>query len=236
MRGLGVALAGVAAIASAAAGLGPGDAEYTYGVGTFAPEYVAPPAGTYELPPIRTVGDHPVLGEDGKPTTLFAAADDRLAVVSFIYTTCVERAGCPVGTAALHRLDGVIADDPELRGRVALVTVSFDPERDTPERMAARRALHAPHGVWRFLTTRDAAALQPLLDDFGQTVAKLRDGDGAWTGLFRHVLKVFLVDRARRVRNVYSVGFLHADLVLADLRTVLRADAGRTDASHAAAR
>jgi cytochrome c peroxidase len=38
------------------------------------------------------------------------------------------------------------------------------------------------------------------------------------------VLKVFLVDRARRVRNVYSVGFLHADLVLNDLRTVLAAD------------
>jgi cytochrome c peroxidase len=63
--------------------------------------------------------------------------------------------------------------------------------------------------------------LAPLLADFGQSVAKLRRADGTWTGLFRHVLKVFVVDDAHRVRNVYSVGFLHADLVLNDVRTVL---------------
>ena len=89
--------------------------------------------------------------------------------------------------------------------------------------MAAQRALHAPAGDWHFLTTRDAAMLAPLLADFGQGVAKLRAADGSWTGLFRHVLKVFLVDREGRVRNIYSVGFLHAELVLNDLKTVLRA-------------
>ena len=36
----------------------------------------------------------------------------------------------------------------------------------------------------------------------------------------RHVVKIFLVDDALRVRNVYSSGFLDADLVLADVATV----------------
>ena len=214
-------VAAVLLAATTAHAVGPADAAYTYGIGTFAPTYAPPAPGTYALPPIQTVADHAVLDEDGRETTLFGAADGRVVVVAFVYTTCVEAAGCPVSNAVLHKLDGVIAGDPGLRDRVALVTVSFDPERDTPARMRARRDLHAPRSTWRFLTTRDAAMLQPILGDFGQPVARLVDQDGAWTGLFRHVLKVFLVDPERRVRNVYSAGFLHADLVVNDLRTVL---------------
>jgi cytochrome c peroxidase len=215
------ALATVAVLAATAAFAGgASDSAYTFGIGAFAPAYTPPPPGTYELPPIKTVSDHPVLDEDGGDTTLFTLAGDRRAVVAFVYTTCVEAAGCPVSTAALERLDHAIAEDPGLRGRVTLLTVSFDPERDTPARMAERRRLHAPRGDWRFVTTRDPSMLQPLLDDFGQPVAKLRRADGSWTGLFRHVLKVFLVDETHRVRNVYSVGFLHPELVLNDLRTI----------------
>lgn len=219
----GVFVAAALAIATAAPA-GPADVAYTFGVGTFVPAYTPPAPGSYELPPIQRVGDHPVLDEDGAETTLFTTAGDRLAVVAFIYTTCVEAAGCPVSTAVLQRLDQAIAEDPALRDHAVLLTVSFDPNRDTPARMRARRELHAPRGTWRFLTTRDVAMLQPLLDDFGQRVDRMVDADGAPTGLFRHVLKVFLVDGARRVRNVYSVGFLHADLVLNDLRTVLAAN------------
>src|SRR5437899_6520936 len=87
--------------------------------------------------------------------------------------------------------------------------------------MAVMRAFHAPANDWRFATTRSEVELAPLLADFDQPVAKLRFADGTWTGLFRHVLKVFLLDRESRVRNVYSVGLLDAALVLTDLRTLL---------------
>ena len=200
--------------------LRPDDVSYTFGVGTFAPAFTPPPPGTYDLPVIDTVSDHAVLDTAGRQTTLGTAIGDRLAVVSFIYGSCAEATGCPVSTAALHRLDQLLAADPVLAHEVTLVTVSFDPARDTPARMAEMRARHAPASDWQFLTTRDAAMLQPLLDDFGQSVSPLRYPDGTPTGIFRHVLKVFLVDRRRRVRNVYSVGFLYPELVLNDLRTV----------------
>lgn len=200
--------------------LGHDDVEYTYGVGAFAPAYEPPAPGTYELPPIDTVSDHPMLDADGRATTLAAEIGDRIAVVSFIYGSCVEVAGCPLSTASLHRIDRLLADDRDLGRDVVLVTISFDPERDTPARLAAMRVGHAPQSDWRFLTTRDEAQLAPLLADFGQTVSKLRWDDGTWTGVFRHVLKVFLLDRERRVRNVYSAGFLHPALVLNDVRTV----------------
>jgi cytochrome c peroxidase len=220
-----LALSAAAAAAEPAAperlrGVDPAALAHTYAVGAFTPEYEPPAPGTYELPVIDTVRDHPVLDADGRATSLFALTGDRLAVVAFVYTTCVEATGCPLSNAVLQRLDASLAADADLAGRVTLVTVSFDPERDTPARMAGVRRLHAPRGDWRFATTRDDAALRPFLADFDQPVAKLRFADGTWTGLYRHVLKVFLLDGRHRVRNVYSTGFLNPALVLNDLRTV----------------
>ena len=199
----------------------PAELAYTYAVGGFVPEYTPPPPGSYALPPIDTVTDHALLDPEGRPITLFALTRGRVVVVAFVYTTCAETTGCLLSLGVQHRLDRVIAADAELARRVALVTISFDPERDTPGRMAVVRSFHAPRSDWRFTTTRSEEDLRPLLADFDQPVAKLRFDDGTWTGLFRHVLKVFLLDGRGRVRNVYSVGLLDSALVLNDLRTLL---------------
>ena len=203
-------------------GVDPAALGYTYAVGTFAPEYAPPAVGSYTLPVIQSIRDHPLIDADGRPTTLFALKRDQVAVVGFVYTTCVEVAGCPLGNAVLKGIDTALGAEPDLARRARLVTVSFDPERDTPARMTQVRALYRPSASWRFVTTPGEAELRPLLDDFGQPVAKLRFADGRWSGLFRHVLKVFLLDRENRVPNVYSVGFLGPELVLNDIRTLLR--------------
>jgi cytochrome c peroxidase len=202
-------------------GVDRGELSYTYEPGAFAPEYDPPPPGSYALPVIDTPTDHPLLDTDGRPTTLFTIKGNRIAIVAFVYTTCVETAGCPLSLAVLHRLDAALADDPALARAVTLVTVSFDPEQDTPARMRIMRRFHRPRTDWHFLTARDTTQLAPLLADFDQPVAKLRYPDGAWTGLFRHVLKVYLLDGANRVRNVYSTGFLNPALLLNDARTLL---------------
>ena len=199
---------------------------YTYAVGSFVAEYEPPAPGSYRLPAIDAVTDHPLVDADERRTSLFALKGTRVAVVAFIYTTCVEATGCPASLAVLHRLDRALGADRSLAGRVTLVTASFDPERDTPARMAAVRRLHTPESDWRFVTAPSEADLAPLLADFDQTVAKLRFADGAWTGLFRHVLKVYLLDGTNRVRNAYSAEFLNPTLVLNDVRTVLMEGAG----------
>jgi cytochrome c peroxidase len=85
--------------------------------------------------------------------------------------------------------------------------------------MEALRRQLAPVSGWRFLTAQDADALAPVLADFGQDA---RAADAVATGRIDHVLKVFLVDGQRRVRNVYSAEFLDPRLLLNDARTVLR--------------
>ena len=203
-------------------GVDPRALGYTYAVGSFAPSYTPPAPGTYELPVIDTVDDHPLRAEDGARVRLFELTRDRIAVVAFVYTTCVETAGCPLSQAVLHRLDRDLAADPGLRREVVLVSLSFDPERDDPARLTAVRDAHAPKADWRFVTTPEPD-LATLLGDFDQPVSRLRFPDGRWTGLYRHVLKVFLLDRQHRVRNIYSTGMLDAALVLNDVRTLLLA-------------
>ncbi len=200
--------------------VGPADTSYTYMVGAFAAEYDPPPPGSYTLPVIARVDDHPVLDSDGHPTTLALLKGERLAVVAFVYTTCSDAAGCPLAEAIMQRLDRRLAADRVLAGRVRLLTISFDPERDTPARMAVIRHAFAPQTDWAFLTTHDEAQLAPILDDFGQPVAKLYYDDGTWTGLYRHVLKVFLLDEQNRVRNIYSTGLMSPELVMNDLQTL----------------
>lgn len=180
-----------------------------------------PVPGSYELPPITRVADATLLDEAGAPAPLLALAPDQVAVVSFVYTHCADGGGCPLALATLQRLDRAVAADPALRGRVRLVTVSFDPARDTPATMRALRARLRPAGDWRFRTAADARALAPVLAAFGQDALALVDERGRESGVLRHLLKVFLVDAQGAVRNVYGADFLSAELLAVDARTVL---------------
>lgn len=181
-----------------------------------------PPApGTYELPPICRVSEHTLLGSNGKPALLLGLEDQQAAVVSFIYRSCTDATGCPLALVSMQRLDAKLAERPDLSRRVRLVTVSFDPKHDTPERMKELRRLLSPRGDWRFMTAADSHQLTPVLTDFNQGVVPLVTDDGRETGILRHVLKVFLVDSKENVRNIYSAGFLDERILLNDLQTVL---------------
>jgi cytochrome oxidase Cu insertion factor (SCO1/SenC/PrrC family) len=183
--------------------------------------YALPVPGSYELPAIARVPDFTLLDERGAPTRLLGLAPDQIAVVSFVYSRCGEGHGCPLALATLQGLDRRIAAEPNLHGRVRLATVSFDPAVDTPARMAALRNRLRPASDWRFLTGASPAAVAPVLAAFGQDALPLVDERGAELGLFRHVLKVFLVDSGGAVRSVYSAGFLSPELLLVDARTLL---------------
>ncbi len=181
-----------------------------------------PPApGTYELPPIDVVREHALLGPDGKAAPLLGLGPGQVALVSFVYRGCSDAKGCPAALALLRRLDREIAADPALTARTRLVTASFDPANDTPERMAELRSHMEPRSDWRFVTAPDEPALTPVLDDYGQDLVRVVLENGEESGVLRHVLKVFLVDADLAIRNVYSAGFLDWRIVLNDIRTVL---------------
>ncbi|MCI0548892.1 MAG: photosynthetic protein synthase I, partial [Candidatus Rokubacteria bacterium] len=75
--------------------------------------------------------------------------------------------------------------------------------------------------LWHFLTAPSERALAPVLAGYGQDRAAVHDERGRFTGRYRHVLKVFLVDPESRVRNIYSTGLLVPDVVVNDVKTLL---------------
>ena len=183
-----------------------------------------PPAGSYALPVIQRVSEHWLLDADGSRAPLLGVGEGEVAVVAFVFTRCAD--ACPLAMATLQRLDRALAARPELAGRAHLVTVSFDPAHDTPERMAELRGHLVPRGRWSFLTAPDAGALAPVLEDFGQRVVPTSTAGGEEAVRLQHVLKVFLVDGRGDVRNVYSTGFLEPAILVNDVATVLAAGGG----------
>lgn len=191
-------------------------------VGYGALGYAPPAPGTYALAPLFDAADGPVLADDGAATRLHEIFGDRVIVLSFVYSTCSDVAGCPLATTVLHRIQKRLAEVPAIADRVRLVTLSFDPAHDTPEAMRSYgQGMRAKAPDWRFLTAASPATLRPILAAYDQTVRVDYDDQGRPLDTFSHLLRVYLVDPDKRVRNIYSVSFLHPDLLVADIRTLL---------------
>ena len=61
----------------------------------------------------------------------------------------------------------------------------------------------------------------PILKDYDQPVIRKYNKDGGYDGVESHLLRVFLIDDKKLIRNVYNVDFLHADLLINDIKTLL---------------
>ena len=110
---------------------------------------------------------------------------------------------------SLGQLQQRLDRDSELRDQVRMISLSFDPGFDTPTVMTKYgRQFNRDNYDWRFLTTASTQQLQPLLQGFNQPVQKEYGETGEYTGVIAHILRVFLLDREKQVRNIYSVSFL----------------------------
>jgi cytochrome oxidase Cu insertion factor (SCO1/SenC/PrrC family) len=184
-------------------------------------DYEAPVPGTYVLPVIKPAGDGEVIDSQNHSLHLRELTHGRVTVMSFIYTRCAAAKACPYATGVLMQLHRLSKDDPALGKGMRLVSMSFDPVMDTPERMADYANLARstrPAAEWKFLTTRSQVQLQPILDSYGQAVNK-RSNPKDPQGPLYHLLRVFLVDAQGKVRNIYSSDTLDSRLVLADVKT-----------------
>ncbi|MHB2205580.1 SCO family protein [Methylobacterium sp. CM6257] len=180
-----------------------------------------PPPGSYRLPPIKPAVDGTVLDETGHRRDLLGDASG-ITVLALIYTRCNDI--CPLASADMARLQDLAAKDPAVARRTRLVSLSFDPEHDTPEVMrsfaAAWRSADPAAPAWAFLTAPGRAELAPILAAYGQRV------DTGPGGALNHVFRAYLIDPRGRVRNIYSLDFFEPALVLTDIRTLLLEESG----------
>lgn len=188
-------------------------------------EFAAPVPGSYALPSLGAAADGVLLDSSGTAVRLHELYNNKTIVLSFIYTTCPDVNGCPLATFVLGQVQQRLMADAEAMSNVRLVTVSFDPENDPPDVMADY-GRHFRRGAidWRFLTAASETSLAPILDDYDQSVIRDRGPDGKAMSTMSHILRVYLIDSDKRIRNIYSPSYLHADLLYADIRTVMQTD------------
>ncbi len=185
-------------------------------------QFKAPEAGSYKLPIIGPAADGMVLNTSNQSIQLHDLMDGKIVLLSFIYSTCSDVNGCPLATAVLHKINRRLQQEPEIAAKLRLLTLSFDPEHDTAEIMQQYAEGFINEIVdWQFLTTRSEKQLQPILDQYQQSIQKIYDEQGKFTGTFSHILRVYLIDTNKQLRNIYSVSFLHADTLINDVKTLL---------------
>jgi protein SCO1/2 len=111
------------------------------------------PAGGAKMTAVGgAVADAQFLDDRGDTRRLSSWRGQALAV-SFIYTRCPLPNFCPLLERHFKAVQTVVSDDPNLRGRVRLLTVSFDPTHDQPVVLAARaKQMGADPAVWSYLT------------------------------------------------------------------------------------
>ena len=186
-------------------------------------DYDPPVPGSYSLPVIEKAADGELIDSSGKSIRLCDLTHGRITVLGFIYTRCAAPRACPYATNVFGQLQLVSAKEGTLAKNMRLVSVSFDPEYDTPKHLAEYSdwVRETKTGCeWRFATAKSSAELAPILNAYGQAVDKRPNANDPQGPLY-HTLRVFLIDRDGRIRNIYSSGTLDPRLVLADVKTLL---------------
>lgn len=129
----------------------------------------------------------PVVTQDGKTLKFY---DDvlkgKIVLISFIYTNCPDI--CPLTTARVAQVEDKLGD---MVGRdIFFVSMSVDPERDTPEKLKQFATAFDAGPGWLFLTGKleDIKLINSRLGDTSRTLSEHRnqivlgnDTTGEWT-------------------------------------------------------
>ena len=185
----------------------------------------APPAPvTYVLQRILRAPEGAVLDMSSQPRRLSRFTSGKITLLSLIYTSCSDGSGCPLASHLLRQLRQRADTNEKLRSHLRFVTLSFDPDYDTPEAMRGYAEGFLSDGKgppWHFLTTRSRRELVPVLHGFGQDVWVSANGSDEKAGRLPHLLKAFLIDRNGWIREIYTTSFFQPQMVLNDMTTLL---------------
>jgi protein SCO1/2 len=103
----------------------------------------------YSVPPLWLIRD------DGRKVLLAQELDDgRPVLVNFIYTTCTGI--CPLLSQVFSEFQSRLGDQRE---KVHMVSISIDPEQDTPARLRAYAQRFSAGSQWRHYTGTLAASI-----------------------------------------------------------------------------
>jgi protein SCO1/2 len=169
------------------------------------------------------VPDVRLVDESGRETPL-SAWRGRTVAVTFIYTRCPIPDFCPAIDRRFADAQAQLLKEPELRGAVHLLSISFDPEFDTPAILAAHaKKLGADPAVWSFMTG-SRAEIEAFAANFAVQIMR----DDRATDIM-HNLRTAVISPDGRLRAVLGGSDWQAADLIEALRQARHAQGPRGD-------
>jgi protein SCO1/2 len=138
----------------------------------------------------------------------------QVLAVTFVYTRCPLPNFCPLIERHFADVQEQVRSSPDLQGRVHLVTVTLDPEYDTPPvllRHAGR--LKADPAVWSLLTG-PREQVERFASQFGVSVTR----EHAAPAEVVHNLRTAVIDGSGRLVTILNGGDWQPSALMAEIR------------------
>jgi protein SCO1/2 len=175
------------------------------------------PTVSYHVPTQGdAVPDFKLRNQDGKPIRL-AQFKGKALLVTFIYTRCPRPDFCPRVTRNFAQVNKELAATPGIYAKTHLLSVSFDPEHDTPERLRAYGEQYIGSGAagafahWDFAVP-DKPVLKEMAQFFDVGISSGADDT------ITHTLSTTLIGPDGRVVKFYPGNEWTAEQVAADVK------------------
>jgi protein SCO1/2 len=124
----------------------------------------------------------------------------KVWVADFVFTSC--SLACPRLTEEMAKLQKLVAGNAD---KVQLISISVDPERDTPERLKAyATGFRADPRVWKFLTGPAKQIEDAVVNGFKQGLSKDLDPSEQDGFAILHGTRFVLVDQTGQIRGFYD--------------------------------
>ena len=172
--------------------------------------------GAREPKPGDEMPDVKLVNQDGRPFNT-RQLKGRALVVTFVYTRCPLPDQCPLMSANFAQLNAALAADTRLRRKARLLSVTLDPEFDTPELLRKYGATYAGGSFedWE-LATGDPAEVRRFAEFFGLVYQ-------AEGGQVTHSLRTAIVKPDGKLYKIYRGNEWKPEEVLAELKSMLPA-------------
>jgi protein SCO1/2 len=167
------------------------------------------------LPVLSFVPNFNLVERSGSAISL-SDLSGKVWVADFIFTHCAGP--CPLLSLQMGALQEPLKELEDVR----LVSISVDPERDTPEVLEAySRRYNADPEKWLFLTGEKADVYQLIRKGFQVTVDNTPEDEAS--DQIMHSLRFALVDRKGQVRAYYTGSDSDlADRLVPDVKRLLQ--------------
>lgn len=159
--------------------------------------------------------------QDGKKFT-FADYKGKALAITFIYRECPLPTACIQMSKHFSDMANQIASDPEAKDKIRLLSISFDPERDTPEKLKQYGLGYLGKDaaddltVWNLAIGTDKE-VRAVADFFGLKY----EPDAADKAQINHSLVTAVIAPDGNVKRIFTGGRWTPDDVLAELKRTL---------------